>query len=42
MSATLKRGRQIKNIRLTDNPEHIECRTGKATVSLKTALMKKV
>ena len=42
MSATQKRGRQIKNIRLADTPEHIDCRTGKATVALKTALMKKV
>ncbi len=41
MSKTLKRGSQIKNIRLTGNPEQIECRIGKATIVLKTAFMKK-
>ena len=41
MSKTLKRGSQIKNIRLTGNPDHIECRIGKATIVLKTAFMKK-
>lgn len=42
MSTTLKRGSQIKNIRLTGNPDQIECRIGKATVVLKTEFMKKV
>ncbi len=42
MSKTLKRGSQIKNVRLTGNPEQIECRIGKATIVLKTAFMKKV
>lgn len=42
MSKTLKRGSQIKNVRLTGNPEHIECRLGKSTVVLKTEFMKKV
>ncbi len=42
MSRTLKRGSQIRNIRLTGNPEQIECRIGKATIVLKTAFMKKV
>ena len=42
MSTTLKRGSQIKNIRLTGNPVQIECRIGKATVVLKTEFMKKV
>jgi len=42
MSTTLKRGSQIKGIRLTGNADHIECRIGKATVVLKTEFMKKV
>ncbi len=42
MSKTLKRGSQIRNIRLTGNPEQIECRIGKATIVLKTAFMKRV
>jgi protein PhnA len=41
MSKTLKRGSVIKNIRLTGNPEHIECRIGKSTIVLKTCFMKK-
>ncbi len=42
MSKTLKRGSQIKNVRLTGNPSQIECRIGKATIVLKTEFMKKV
>ncbi len=42
MSKTLKRGSQIKNVRLTGNPEQIECRIGKATIVLKASFMKKV
>jgi protein PhnA len=42
MSKTLKRGSQIKGVRLTDNPEQIECRVGKSTIVLKTEFMKKV
>jgi len=41
MSKTLKRGSQIKGVRLTGNPEQIECRIGKSTIVLKTAFMKK-
>lgn len=41
MSKTLKRGSVIKNIRLTGNPEHVECRIGKSTIVLKTCFMKK-
>lgn len=37
----LKRGTKVKNIRLTDNPEHIECKIGKATIVLKTCFLKK-
>lgn len=42
MSKTLKRGSQIKGIRLTGNPAQIECRIGKSTIVLKTEFMKKV
>jgi protein PhnA len=42
MSTTLKRGSQIKGIRLTGNDSQIECRIGKSTVVLKTEFMKKV
>ena len=42
MAKTLKRGSQIKGIRLTGNPEQIECRIGKSTIVLKTEFMKKV
>lgn len=42
MPKTLKRGSQVKGIRLTDNPEQIECRIGKATLVLKASFMKKV
>lgn len=42
MSKTLKRGSQIKGIRLTGNDSQIECRIGKSTVVLKTEFMKKV
>ncbi|MFQ5438273.1 MAG: alkylphosphonate utilization protein [Paracoccaceae bacterium] len=41
MSKTLKRGSQIRNIRLTGNDAQIECRIGKATIVLKTEFMKK-
>jgi protein PhnA len=41
MSKTLKRGSVIKNIRLTENADHIECRIGKSTIVLKTCFLKK-
>ncbi len=40
-SQTLKRGMVVKNIRLTENPEEIEYRQGKATMVLKTCFLKK-
>lgn len=40
-SATLKRGMVIKGIRLTDNPEEIECKIGKGITVLKTCFLKK-
>ncbi|MCT4535866.1 alkylphosphonate utilization protein [Halodesulfovibrio sp.] len=41
-SMTLKRGTTIKKIRLTSNPEHVECRVGKGQIVLKTCFLKKV
>lgn len=42
-SSTVKRGTTIKNIRLTDDPEHIECRSGDIKgLMLKTCFLKKV
>lgn len=40
-SQKLKRGDVMKNIRLTDNPEQIECGSGKSTLVLKTCFLKK-
>ncbi|GAB7082027.1 alkylphosphonate utilization protein [Megalodesulfovibrio paquesii] len=41
-SVTLKRGTLIKNIRLTDNPEEIECNADKVKgLVLKTCFLKK-
>lgn len=42
MSKTLKRGNPIKNIRLTSNPQEVECRIGKSHVVLKTQFLKKI
>lgn len=41
MAKTLKRGEAIRNIRLTGNPQEIECRVGKSTIVLKTQFVKK-
>ncbi len=38
---TAKRGTLVKNIRLTDNPEHVEGRVNKVVVVLKTCFVKK-
>ncbi|MEI9425279.1 alkylphosphonate utilization protein [Mesorhizobium sp. Cs1299R1N1] len=41
-SETLKRGTMVKNIRLTENPEEIECNTRQVKgLVLKTAFLKK-
>ncbi len=40
-SATLKRGKVFRNIRLTSKGEEIECREGKSTLVLKTCFLKK-
>jgi protein PhnA len=41
MSKTLKRGNLIKNIRLTSDPQAVECRIGKSSIVLKTQFLKK-
>ena len=42
-SLTIKRGTVCKGIRLTDNPEEVECRTDKVkNLVLKTCFLKKV
>ncbi len=41
-SLNMKRGTKIKNIRLTNSNDAIECRVGKATIVLKTQYLKKV
>jgi len=41
MSATLKKGDKIKNIKLTDSSEEVECRIGKSCLVLKTCFLKK-
>ncbi|MFQ5447985.1 MAG: alkylphosphonate utilization protein [Saprospiraceae bacterium] len=40
-SNTLKRGTKIKNIRLTDDVDAVECRIGKSTIVLKTCFLKR-
>lgn len=40
-SLVLKRGKVIKNIRLTSDEEEIEYREGKSTMVLKTCFLKK-
>ena len=41
MSKTIKRGTKVKNIRLTNNTQEVECRFGKSTIVLKTQFLKK-
>lgn len=41
MSKTIKRGTKVKNIRLTNNNQEVECRFGKSIVVLKTQFLKK-
>lgn len=40
-STTLKRGKLVKNIRLTDNEDEVECRVDKVTMVLRTEFLKK-
>ena len=40
-SITLKRGKTVKNIRLTNSPEEIDCRVDGSNLVLKTCFLKK-
>ncbi len=40
-SMTLKRGTVVKKIKLTDDPEEIDCRVDGSSIVLKTAFLKK-
>ncbi|MDQ3191990.1 MAG: zinc ribbon domain-containing protein YjdM [Bacteroidota bacterium] len=40
-STTLKRGTLVKNIRLSDNEQEVECRVDKVQIVLKTEFLKK-
>jgi protein PhnA len=40
-SMTLKRGTTIKRIRLTDDPEEVDCRVEGSNIVLKTCFLKK-
>lgn len=40
-STTLKRGTLVKNIRLTDDEDEVECRVNKVEIVLKTMFLKK-
>jgi len=41
LPTTLKKGKKIKNIRLTEDPDEIDCRVEKVSIVLKTAFIKK-
>ena len=41
-SLNLKRGAKMKKIKLTADPEAVECREGKTTIVIKTCFLKKV
>jgi len=41
MSADIKQGTAVKNIRLTDDPKHIEGRVNGTVIVLKTEFLKK-
>ena len=40
-SVTLKRGTKVKGIKLTDNPEEVDCRAEGMSIVLKTCFLKK-
>ncbi|MDL2320244.1 alkylphosphonate utilization protein [Alistipes sp. OttesenSCG-928-B03] len=40
-SMVIKRGTKVKSIRLTDNPEEVDCRIDGSGVVLKTCFLKK-
>lgn len=41
LPATLKKGLKVKNIRLTDDPDEIDCRINKVSIMLRTEFIKK-
>ncbi|PJB12033.1 MAG: PhnA protein [Flavobacteriales bacterium CG_4_9_14_3_um_filter_40_17] len=40
-SITLKRGTMVKNIKLTDNTDEVDCRVNKMAIVLRTEFLKK-
>ena len=40
-SLVIKRGTKVKNIRLTDNPEEVDCKINGSGIVLKTCFLKK-
>lgn len=40
-SMVIKRGTKVKSIRLTDNPEEVDCRIDGSNIVLKTCFLKK-
>ena len=41
-SNVIKRGTKVKNIRLTDNPQEVDCRVEKQEIVLRTEFLKKM
>lgn len=41
-SSTIKRGTVVKNIRLTDNKDEVDCRVNKVSIVLRTEFLQKV
>ncbi|HCY45087.1 MAG TPA: PhnA protein, partial [Flavobacteriales bacterium] len=40
-NTVIKRGTKVKNIRLTDDPDEIDCRVNKMSIVLRTEFVKK-
>lgn len=40
-SMVIKRGTKVKSVRLTDNPEEVDCRIDGSSIVLKTCFLKK-
>ena len=40
-NTVIKRGTKVKNIRLTDNPDEIDCRVNTMSIVLRTEFVKK-
>lgn len=41
-NTVIKRGTKVKNIRLTDDPNEIDCRVNKMSIVLRTEFVKRV